>query len=188
MPLKYQTDQYPTHSTSTTQQIRPNSYVTWQLLYPNWLDLILSNTVLPCLILLHQPLSLLSRTLSLYICIITLPLNSNFIQLCLHPNVYHTLLCLSLLHTRNLTFPFTTLFFWPTPSSALSKQIPTLLNRHTCTYPTFRNAILIITPTSSFRPEDHTDWEIAPPSYDLHSWGSLDLNEHLRILYPHEPP
>ena len=115
MPLKYQTDQYPTHSTSTTQQIRPNSYVTWQLLYPNWLDLILSNTVLPCLTLLHQPLSLLSRTLSLYICIITLPLNSNFIQLCLHPNVYHTLLCLSLLHTRNLTFPFTTLFFLTHP-------------------------------------------------------------------------
>ena len=26
MPSKYQTDHYPTHSTSTTQQIRPNSY------------------------------------------------------------------------------------------------------------------------------------------------------------------
>ena len=28
------------------------------------------------------------------------------------------------------------------------------------------------------RPEDYTDWEIAPPSYDPQSWGSLDLNEH----------
>ena len=41
--------------------------------------------------------------------------NSNFIQLCLHPTVYHTLLCLSLLHTRNLTFPFTTVFCDPPP-------------------------------------------------------------------------
>ena len=47
MPSKYQTGRYPTHSTSTTQQIRPNSYVTWQLHYPNWLDLLQSNTVLP---------------------------------------------------------------------------------------------------------------------------------------------
>ena len=37
------------------------------------------------------------------------------------------------------------------------------------------------------RQEDHTDWEMAPPSYDLQSWGSLGLNGHLRILYPHEP-
>ena len=36
---------------------------------------------------------------------------------------------------------------------------------------------------TSFRPEDHADWEMAPPSYDLQSWGSLGLNEHLRILY-----
>ena len=35
---------------------------------------------------------------------------------------------------------------------------------------------------TSFRPEDHTDWEIAPPSYDPQSSGSLDLNEHLRIF------
>ena len=28
---------------------------------------------------------------------------------------------------------------------------------------------------TSFRPEDHTDWEIALPSYDLKSYGSLDL-------------
>ena len=26
---------------------------------------------------------------------------------------------------------------------------------------------------TSFRMEDHTDWERAPPSYDLQSWGSL---------------
>ena len=39
--------------------------MTWQLLYPNWLDLILSNTGLPCPIQLHQPLSLLSRTSAL---------------------------------------------------------------------------------------------------------------------------
>ena len=40
----------------------------------------------------------------------------------------------------------------------------------------------------SFRPEGHTDWERAPPSYDLQSWSSLGLNEHLTILYPDEPP
>ena len=28
----------------------------------------------------------------------------------------------------------------------------------------------------SFWPEDHTDWEMAPPSYDLQSWESLGLN------------
>ena len=39
----------------------------------------------------------------------------------------------------------------------------------------------------------HTDWEMAPPSYDLQSSGILDLNEHLRIvtsvnhLNPHLP-
>ena len=41
---------------------------------------------------------------------------------------------------------------------------------------------------TSFRPKDHTDWEIAPPSYNLQSSGSLHLNEHLNIIYPHEPP
>ena len=41
---------------------------------------------------------------------------------------------------------------------------------------------------TSFRPEDHTDWERAPPSYDLQSWSSLGLNEHLTILYLDEPP
>ena len=41
---------------------------------------------------------------------------------------------------------------------------------------------------TSFRPEDHTDWERAPLNYDLQSWSSLGLNEHLRILYPDEPP
>ena len=145
MPSKYQTDQYPTHSTSTTQQIRPNSYhVTWQLLYPNWLDLILSNTVLSCPTPLHQPLSLLSRTLSL---VTTTKFKFKFYSIMSPPRVYHTLLCLSLLHIWNLTFPFTTLFVWPTPSSALFKQIPTHLNRHTCTYPSLQNAILVITPT-----------------------------------------
>ena len=72
MPSKYQTDQYPTHQYNSTKQIRLNSYhVTWQLLYQNWLDLILSKTVLRCPTQLHQPLSLLSRTLSLYTCLIT---------------------------------------------------------------------------------------------------------------------
>ena len=37
---------------------------------------------------------------------------------------------------------------------------------------------------TSFRPEDHTDWERAPPSYNLKSSGNLDLNEHFRIFYP----
>ena len=41
---------------------------------------------------------------------------------------------------------------------------------------------------TSFRPEDHIDWEMAPHSYDLQSSGILDLNEHLRIFYSHEPP
>ena len=40
---------------------------------------------------------------------------------------------------------------------------------------------------TSFRPEHHTDWEKAPPSYDLQSWGNLCLKAHLRILYPHAP-
>ena len=48
--------------------------------------------------------------------------------------------------------------------------------------------MLIVEGFHSFRPEGHTDWEMAPPSYDLQSWGSLGLNEHLRILYPPEPP
>ena len=39
----------------------------------------------------------------------------------------------------------------------------------------------------SFRPEDHTDWEGAPPSDDLLSWGSLDYNEHFTIFDPQEP-
>ena len=39
-----------------------------------------------------------------------------------------------------------------------------------------------------FETGDHTDWETAPSSYDLQSWGSLGLNDHLRIIYPHEPP
>ena len=39
---------------------------------------------------------------------------------------------------------------------------------------------------TSFRPEDHTDWEMVPPSYDLQSPGNIDLNEHLRIFYPHD--
>ena len=37
---------------------------------------------------------------------------------------------------------------------------------------------------TSFRPEDHTDWERVPPSYNLQSSASLDLNEHLRIFLP----
>ena len=41
---------------------------------------------------------------------------------------------------------------------------------------------------TSFRPDDHTDWGMAPPSYYLQSWGSLGLSEYLRILYLHEPP
>ena len=31
-----------------------------------------------------------------------------------------------------------------------------------------------------FQTEDHTDWEVVPPSYDLQSWGSFDFNEYLR--------
>ena len=38
------------------------------------------------------------------------------------------------------------------------------------------------------RAGEHTDWEMAPPSYELLSSGNHDLNEHLRIFYPHEPP
>ena len=38
---------------------------------------------------------------------------------------------------------------------------------------------------TSFRPEDHTDWEMAPPTYNLQSWGSLGSNEQFRIFYPH---
>ena len=41
---------------------------------------------------------------------------------------------------------------------------------------------------TSFIPEGHTDWEMAIPSYDLQSSGNPDLNEHLRIFYPYEPP
>ena len=28
---------------------------------------------------------------------------------------------------------------------------------------------------TSFRLEDHTDWEIVPPGFDLQSYGSLDF-------------
>ena len=38
---------------------------------------------------------------------------------------------------------------------------------------------------TSFRPEDHTDWEIAPPSYDLKSWWSLDLEWTIFLLFTH---
>ena len=31
-----------------------------------------------------------------------------------------------------------------------------------------------------------TDWEVAPSSYDLQSSGSPNLNEYLKIFYPHE--
>ena len=156
MPSKYQTDQYPTHSTNTTQLNKSDlTPIMWpdNSLHPNWLDLILPNTVLPCPIQLYQPLSLLSRTLSLYICLIT---------------SYHYQIQIQVLFNYVSTQMFTTpcsvfryripgilpfhlqpFFVWPIPSSALSKQIPTHthLNRHTCTYPTFRNAILVITPT-----------------------------------------
>ena len=40
----------------------------------------------------------------------------------------------------------------------------------------------------SFTPEDHIDWETAPPSYDRQSSGRLYLNESLRIFYSCEQP
>ena len=34
-------------------------------------------------------------------------------------------------------------------------------------------------PETSFRPEDHTDWEIAPPSYNLQSWFEWPFENYL---------
>ena len=123
--------------------------MTWQLLYPNWLDLILPNTVLPFPTQLHQPLSLLSPTLSQYICLIT----SYHYQIQILFNYVSTQTYTSPCSVYSYCIPEILLFHlqpffaWPTPSSTLSKQIPTHLNRHTCTNPTFRNVILVITPT-----------------------------------------
>ena len=128
--------------------------MTWQLPCLNWLDLILSNTVLPCPTQLHQPLSLFSRTLSLYICLITsyhyqiqIQILFNYVSIQRYTtpcSVYRYYI------PEVLPFHLQPCFVWPTPSSALSKQIPTHLNRHTCTDPTFRNAILVITPTCPY--------------------------------------
>ena len=123
--------------------------MTWQLLYRNWLDLILSNTVLSYPTQLHQPQSLLSRTLSLYICIITsyryqIQILFNYVSTQTYTTPYSVYrYCIP----EILPFHLQPFFVWHTSSSALSKQIPTHLNRHTCTYPTFWNAILVITPT-----------------------------------------
>ena len=35
---------------------------------------------------------------------------------------------------------------------------------------------------TSFRPEDHTDWEMAPPSYDLQSWYEWTFENSLLPL------
>ena len=145
MPSKYQTNQDPTHQykSDLTPIMWPDNCSTQTD------DLILSNTVLPCPTQLHQPLSLLSRTLSLYICLITschyqIQILFNYVSTQTYTtpcSVYRY--CIP----EILPFHLQPFFVWPTPSSAFSKQIPTHLNRHTCTYSTFRNTILVITPT-----------------------------------------
>ena len=48
--------------------------------------------------------------------------------------------------------------------SDLSKQIPTHLNRHTCTYPTFRNAILVLNHTYLAYPYLHYQHHSSTPT------------------------
>ena len=75
MPSKYQTDQYSTHSTITTQFNKSDqNTIMWPDNLSTQTDLILSNTALPCPTHLHQSLSLRSRTLSpymTYICLVS---------------------------------------------------------------------------------------------------------------------